>query len=211
MSSVLIGPKMFVSASTTGVHKSVGPRLAEPGRLIVVSAVQIIAEDLLRDPSALFRLTPRTFPDFVAELLERGGYAVQPVRESVYAKDGGIDLIAWRKDQPMLPVLIGVQCKHHGSDGYKTVVGDVQRLIAYRADGPFHLGLMVTNTDFTQDARFAAEHQGGRFINLRNGEDLRRWAKGDYSMEGRELPREIALAPGVTVRLAVETPKPELG
>lgn len=69
-------------------------------------------------------------------------------------------------------------------------------------DSPFRVGVMVTNTSFSHDAKWLADQAGNKgFPRLRDFEDLKRWLRDqfDSEFEWREIPDVISLAPGVTV------------
>jgi transcriptional regulator with XRE-family HTH domain len=162
---------------------------------------------LLRDnPEELRNLSPERFEHVVAERIDRMGYDVQ-LTGRTNRRDGGIDLIAVPKLRTIGSFLMAAQIKHHHSDR-TTGRPDVDRLLAWK-DSPFRIGLMVTNTGFSQDARWLADQVTNRaFLRLRDFEDLKRWLCGQFDSEfdWRELPDVISLAPGITV----EVPKARL-
>lgn len=181
-------------------YSSAGGR-AKPEEQSVLVTFASISESflqLLRNQPALLReLTPGRFEDLVLERLERQGFKVEKTG-NVNAKDGGIDLIAVPKVRTVGSTLLAVQVKHHRGE-QKTGRPAVDRLLAWRGS-PFSLGLVVTNTEFTTDARWVADHgTNPYFIRLRDEEDLKRWIADDFSHEGRELPQQVELAPGVVV------------
>jgi hypothetical protein len=47
----------------------------------------------------------------------------------------------------------------------------------------FNMGLVVTNTSFTSDAKFESEKVGSPPIQLRDGQTLRRWIADDFEVE----------------------------
>jgi hypothetical protein len=77
---------------------------------------------------------------------------------------------------------------------------------------PFHIGMVVTNTSFTADARWYAENQPA-IIRLRDMEDLKRWIDSNFTDEAewREMPAAIELCPGVTIDLSNKTHHGRLG
>ena len=78
---------------------------------------------------------------------------------------------------------------------------DLDRLLAWK-DSPFRVGLLVTNTTFSKDARWLADQVHNKaFIRLRGFEDLKRWLSGQFDSEfdWREIPDVITLAPGITI------------
>jgi transcriptional regulator with XRE-family HTH domain len=162
---------------------------------------------LLRDnPEDLRNLSSERFEHVVAERIDRMGYDVQ-LTGRANRRDGGIDLIAVPKIRTAGSFLMAAQMKHHRSD-HTTGRPDVDRLLAWK-DSPFRIGLMVTNTSFSQDARWLADQVNNRaFLRLRDFEDLKRGLSGQFDSEfdWRELPDVISLAPGITV----EVPKARL-
>jgi hypothetical protein len=78
------------------------------------------------------------------------------------------------------------QVKHHKS-GRASGREDVDRLLSLK-NGIFRLGLLITNTSFTRDARWSATLGDNRFfVRLRDFEDLQRWLEEDF----REFPVSV--------------------
>jgi hypothetical protein len=158
-----------------------------------------VLQRLLSDPSALGDLGPEQFQHFIAHRLECIGLEPKVVGH-VFRKDGGIDIVAYPRILTV-PFLLGVQVKHHRS-GSKTGVRDVRdfhgTLTANHS--PFQLGIIATNTTFTPDARWFAEHNQ-RIMRMRDMSDLQRWLRHDFmnDCEWREIPEMIQLAPGIIV------------
>lgn len=178
---------------------------AEASRLVLVEVGRGVALELLkRDASFLSELTDSMLEDLVVERLERQGFKASKTRHT-YAKDGGIDIIAVPKKRSAGAFVVGCQVKSHRG-GQKTGSDAVHRLLGWRRP-PFHLGLLVTNTRFTKHARFAAESDEAarHFLRLRDEEDLRRWIQDDFSQEGREIPKSVELAKGVTIEIPEPT------
>jgi hypothetical protein len=95
---------------------------------------------------------------------------------------------------------MAVQVKHHRSDR-TTGRAAADRLLAWK-DSRFRIGLLVTNTTFSKDARWLADQAGNKeFLRLRDFEDLKRWLQGQFDSEfdWREIPDEIVLAPGIII------------
>ena len=66
------------------------------------------------------------------------------------------------------------------------------------------MGLLVTNTEFTRDARWLAERDSNAaFLRLRDFEDLKRWIQNDFTSQRdwREIPSRVQLAPGVVIHV----------
>jgi transcriptional regulator with XRE-family HTH domain len=151
------------------------------------------------NPNELRNLSPERFEHVVAERIDRMGYDVQ-LTGATTQRDGGIDIIATPKIRTVGSFLMAVQVKHHRGNR-TTGRPEVDRLLAWK-DSHFRVGVMVTNTSFSQDARWLADQVGNKaFLRLRDFEDLKRWLKGQFDSEfdWREIPDLISLAPGITV------------
>lgn len=164
-----------------------------------------ITEELLallaRDPQRLMDLGPERFEELVVERLSRMGYLVER-SGSTYARDGGIDLVAVPEREALGPIVIAGQIKHHRKPD-KTGVGDVDRLLAWKG-APFHLGLLITNTGFTSDARWKAGLEQNRYwMRLRDRRHLEKWLRGEFAPDSEvgELTDSILLAPGRSIRI----------
>lgn len=114
-------------------------------------------------------------------------------------ENGGIDLIAAPKSASS--IVIAGQVKHHQGD-QKTSRDAVDRLLAWK-DSIFHVGLLVTNTSFTQE-----QERNARFLRLRDFTALKRWLEDRFGEEEdwREIPEKVELAPGVVI----EIPRPRI-
>jgi transcriptional regulator with XRE-family HTH domain len=165
----------------------------------VIDVTPELLQLLKEDPRRLAQLTPDRFEQFIAERLDRVGFDVTLTGRTT-RKDGGIDLIAVPKVRTVGSFLLAGQVKHH-SDVGKVSRGEVDRLLAWK-DSPFRVGLLVTNTTFTSDARWVAELPSNRhFLRLRDFDDLKRWIEDNFSSteDWHEIPDEIELAPGVVI------------
>lgn len=161
----------------------------------------------LEDPERLKKIPEDRFEQLIAELLEARGFGVRLVGDT-RRKDGGVDIVAWPEVGHPFPFLVAVQVKHHRVDRKTGApsVRDLHGVVTSQAS-PFHIGMLVTNTAFSADAKwFAANNMA--LLRLRDLEDLRRWMRKDFNNEHewREIPERIELAPGISV----EIPKPKL-
>jgi transcriptional regulator with XRE-family HTH domain len=178
--------------------------LIAPLNEAMVRVVNFPAELLARlqaNPEEIFKLNPDQFENLIADRLEAMGFEVS-LTGNVNLRDGGIDLIAIPKIRTVGAVLIGGQVKFH-KQSYKTGREVVERLTSWTGS-PFHIGLLVTNTTFTKDARWLANQVKNRsFLRLRDFDDVKRWIAGEFWNEGewREFPEEIELAPGISVKI----------
>ncbi len=161
---------------------------------------------LREDPNQLRNLSPEQFEKFIATRFDLMGFAVTRTG-GCNRKDGGIDIIATPKLWTPVPFLLAVQVKHHEA-GKRVGRTDVDRLLAWKGR-QFHLGMLVTNSRFTEDARWLAAKESNRqFLRLRDFEDLKRWLEENFAseMDWREIPTHVELAP----RVIIEVPRPGL-
>jgi hypothetical protein len=179
-----------------------GRHIVEPAPPIV-RVVPNITSQLLQflreDPKRMRGLSPDVFEDLVGDRLEKMGYDVT-LSKPTNRKDGGVDLIAVPTAAGAGTFLLAGQVKHHSGD-QKVGVEDVDRLVALK-NGEFRLGLLVTNTEFTADARWKAVKDDNKFFTrLRGFNDLKRWLENNFDdiSEFRELPDRIELAPGIWI------------
>ena len=172
---------------------------AEPYVVALTLFPEHLLQRLLDHPEALCELGPERFQHFLADRLDRLGLEVKIVG-NVFRKDGGVDIIAYPRI-PTVPFLLAVQAKHHRGRT-KTGVSAVRDFHGVLAgqQSSFHMGIIATNTTFTPDAVWFAEHNQ-RLLRLRSLPDLKRWIRNDFSNEAewREIPRTIELAPGVRI------------
>lgn len=170
-------------------------------KIRVVPATQQILELLRKDIKQIFNLTADQFEMLVCDRLYEMGFAVERVG-SVYARDGGVDIVACSRDRSAFPFIIGVQAKHHKHPKYKTGPSPVKELQTVIDTQPFNAGLLVTNTTFTPHAHWFAEKRHN-LIRLRDLIDLSRWIMDNFldEEESREIPEEIELCPGVRIRI----------
>ena len=146
------------------------------------------------DWNEIYRLTDDEFEELVWDrLVTMGLQAFRTGRSN--RKDGGIDIVFWTLN--FVPCLGAVQVKHHRSPGTNTSVEVVRDFAGAMLSQPFQVGIVITNTAFTQDAIWFAEQNAPR-IKLRDGDALRRWTANDFISEPlRSVVRSIKLCPGV--------------
>lgn len=156
---------------------------------------QIIPK-LLADWSASYDLSHEEFEELVFDrILEMGHQGVRIGQAN--RPDGGIDVIFWALGS--IPTLWAVQVKHHHSPHERTGVGDIRDFAGAISRDGFNGGMVVTNTSFTEDAKWFAENKGP-LLQLRNGEHLKKWIEGDFTpLEWNSTTRTIELRPGLPV------------
>lgn len=172
-----------------------------PVRVELIGIGEALTQHLAGDPSLIHSLRPDQFEEFICDRLSTMGF--EPLRtRSTHAKDGGIDILFWPRNADAFPILGAAQVKHH-RDPKHTVGSPIVREFAGSLAGHnFSAALLVTNTSFTPDARWAAE-QHAPLLRLRDFEDIRRWLANNFASaaEWREIPRAIELCPGVVIPL----------
>jgi hypothetical protein len=165
----------------------------------LVASPSSVIERLMSDPEAMHALSPDAFEIVIADRLSAMRLGVRRVGTAT-RKDGGVDLIAWPEANAAFPFLLAVQVKHSrvGASVGPETVRDLRGVLGSQ---PIDVGLIATNTRFTPDAEWAAK-DGHRIIRLRDFDDICRWIRSDFALEGCwELPKQILLAPGVRVDL----------
>ena len=145
-------------------------------------------------------ITPEGLEELVCDRLFEWG--LEPKRTGrLTRKDGGIDVLFWPRTPGAFPFLGGVQVK---SARHEKKIGPraVREFDSVATRLSLNVGLPVTNTGFTPDAKWYAE-QKPSLLRLRDFNDLLRWARGEVEdpAEWRDFPDELVLCPGVTIKL----------
>lgn len=166
----------------------------------VVDASQVLVQRLLDDPNELYRIGPERFEDLVQNRIASMGFNTRRTGRT-FSKDGGVDLLFWKDDAPF-PFLAALQAKYHSSPDIVTGARDVRDFAGTLRILPIAVGVLVTNTSFSFDARWIAKQLGSQ-MRLRDEHDLRSWIKGRFVDVGdwREIPDEIELCPGIRLRI----------
>jgi len=153
---------------------------------------------LLRDSNAIYCLTPEEFEELVFDRLlamDLQTFRMGPANR----KDGGIDVIFWTRG--LFPMLGAVQIKHHRSPQAKVGPADVRELAGAMEGYHFNVGLIITNTSFTEDAKHRAD-MGTTPIQLRDGEALRNWIADDFAIEKLEfVSRNAEFCRGIEIHV----------
>ena len=168
--------------NTTGTSNEPDPEIAgiTNVRPEALDVRRSIIPRLVSDWNEVYRLIPDEFEELVFDRLIAMG--LQPIRLGpANRKDGGIDIIFWSCG--LFPMLGAVQVKHHRTLDKKTDSPAVRNLAAGMRSYHFNMGLVVTNTSFTRDAKFESEKAGSPPIQLRDAQALRRWIADDFQVE----------------------------
>lgn len=182
-------------------HRAEESGLVAPFRVELVGIGKALSEKLAVDPTLVHKLSPAEFEEFICDRLFSMGF--EPRRTGhVNRKDGGIDIIFWPRLSGMFPFLGAAQVKHHRDPVHSQGSAAIRELAGVIAHHPFNVGLFVTNTSFSPDARwFVRDH--AKLLRLRGFEDIRRWLVGNFSDEAewREIPNSIEICEGIVVRI----------
>lgn len=106
-----------------------------------------------RHPELLYSLPPRKFEELVAAVFSQSGFDVELTPET---RDGGIDIIAVRKDSLTGDGLHLIECKRY-IPGNTVGIGVVQRLLGVVEQHKATKGIIVTTSTFTRDALEVAQ------------------------------------------------------
>jgi HJR/Mrr/RecB family endonuclease len=182
--------------------------VTEKPEVRLVTFTKPLYEKILKDPSVLYSLSSEDFERMLADRFTAMGFEVAQVGQT-NRKDGGVDLVAWPRLSTPFPFLLAVQAKHHYKATTKTRVGEVRDFygVLSSRDSTFHLGVLVTSTTFTADAKWFAE-KNENLLRLRDLADLTRWMRDDFGnvFDWREIPSSIVIARDIHI----EIPKPKI-
>jgi hypothetical protein len=171
----------------------------EPARVQIVGVGSRLSPLLQADPALVHKLTPKQFQDFLCERIEAMGFEPQQVG-NINRKDGGIDILFWPRRGASVPFLGAIQAKHHADISKKEGPAAVRDFAGAVAGNPINVGLFVTNTTFTADARWFANNKAP-LLQLKDFMDIRQWLIGNFGAadEWRGLPESIEVCPGIIV------------
>lgn len=201
------GAAEFINAISTPGQLPLGFELTRngflrfPPRVELVNLTPAVIRMLGEDPERLRELNPDTFERLICDRLDHLGFELERVGRGTHSRDGGVDIVAWPKSAP-IPYLVAVQAKHTASGNQKVGPAPVRELLgAVEAHG-FNAGLLVTNTSFTPDARWAAERRA-LLVQLRDIHDLREWLVEETLGERKwnPIPVKLELCPGVSIQI----------
>jgi restriction system protein len=136
--------------------------LYQPSRFGLAVASPFLFSDVEREvlayfgrhPELLHSLPPRKFEELVAAVFRQSGFDVELTPET---RDGGIDIIAVRKDSFLGEGLHLIECKRY-IPGNTVGIGVVQRLLGVVEQHRATKGIVVTTSTFTRDALEVAQN-----------------------------------------------------
>lgn len=175
-------------------------RPEDPARVLAIPASSELISILGTESSCLEGMGPEELELFVCDRFERMGFRCARIG-SARAPDGGIDLIACPNETAPFPFLLAIQVKSH-RPGRNTGVAAVRDFMGTISSQPVSGGVIVTNTNFSMNARWFAERQK-HLIQLRDFDDLSRWIRDDFATREfwREVPDVLQLRPGMSIRV----------
>lgn len=197
----------FLDAIKNSTQLPLGFELTPNGFLLFPPRVELInftpqlVRLFSREPERMRELSADAFELLICDRLDDMGFELIRVGQGTYRKDGGIDIVAWPRVSAV-PCLMAVQVKHTASLARRIGPAPVRDLQGAIKTTGLNVGLLVTNTTFTPDAKWVAE-QLPLLMRLRDFHDLRRWLRSEYlrEHEWRDIPSELVIAPGVIIKL----------
>ena len=175
--------------------------LIQPIRVELVDVSQVLLERLRLAPDEIYRISEEQLEELVCERLAAMGLEARRTG-GTNRKDGGIDIFFWNGGP--FPILGAAQVKHHRTWNRSNGPDVIRDFCGVLATHPFQFGVVITNTTFTADARWFANHQQG-LIRLRDGKDLRKWIADGFVTDElwRTVPAKIELCPGVEIDIPI--------
>jgi hypothetical protein len=173
-----------------------------PTLIGVVDVSDELVRRLLHNYDEIYDLSSERFEDLIQNRICAMGYEASRVGHTFH-KDGGLDILFWPSRPCSIPFLGAVQVKHHRSHDRKTGAAPIREMAGIMNSQPLQVGMVVTNTSFTADAKWFVNHHRA-IIRLRDMHDLKRWIAENFTddAEWREMPDMLELAPGVTIDLS---------
>lgn len=133
-----------------------------------------LSEKLILKPELIYKISPRQFEEFIAELLSKEGLSVQLTPQT---HDGGRDILAFC-NTPVGKHLYYVECKRN-SPNRPVDVSVVRSLHGVLISDKATAGMIVTTSYFSNEAKkYSSEikHQ----MSLRDYHDLKTWISKIY-------------------------------
>ncbi len=164
---------------------------------IVLDPTIEILEWIRKDFRNLGKINPEKFEDIVAYLLNKNGYNVEKCGKT-NEKDGGIDIIAWKRD--VVTFIIAVQVKFKYNLDKKVTTGEVRDFVgAFHICNYFNAGMLVTNTSFSVDSKWI-EKLNHIPIELKDGNEIQNWLKGNY-ISTKTIDKTIQINKNKVIRI----------
>lgn len=148
------------------------------GTLVTSPSLIFLANELIKQGKRLNELDPRQFEELIAELLQRDGWDVLLTPKT---KDGGVDVIAERRD-PLIGRIRSVwEAKRYG-EGRKVRLATVRELSASVVDHSATKGVIVTTGNLTGPALSYVEQQSYR-LSVKEYGNVLDWLLGRVQLD----------------------------
>lgn len=195
--SAVLAARVSSPSSATAEASQPKSRIA----ITVATSQSALVELLLRDPDAIYGLAPDTFEELICDRFIARGFELRRVG-ATNRKDGGIDIFFWPLGKTAIPYLGVAQVKHHRSKNIHEGPRTVREFAGTLAALPINVGVIVTNTSFTPDARWFANERA-KLIQFRENEDITRWLAGNFTdpAEWRDIPHSIEVCHNTIVKI----------
>jgi hypothetical protein len=122
--------------------------LFNPLRIELVEIGRILSEQLSKESSLIYRISPEQFEEFLCDRLFAMGFEPRRVG-AINQKDGGIDILFWPRLGGAFPFLGAAQVKHHRDPKTKEGPATVRDFAGVIASHSLNVGMLVTNTSFS--------------------------------------------------------------
>lgn len=189
----------LVEQSSTGQIELPFELINPAVRVELVDVTKVLLERLRLNPDDIYRISHEQLEGLVCDRLSAMKFEARRTGRA-NRKDGGIDILFWNEGP--FPVIGAAQVKHHRAGSTSNGPDVIRDLRGVLATHPVQFGVVITNTTFTVDARWFADHHNG-LIRLRDGEDLRKWINDEFVSDElwRMVPGKIQLCPGVEIEI----------
>lgn len=156
--------------------------------IILTDPTYEIMEWVRKDFKNLNKITPDIFENLIVNILKNKGFGVEKSGNTNKA-DGGIDVIAYKKD--IVNIIIAIQIKYKINTAKKITAGEVRDFVgAMNLVNYFNAGMLITNTFFTEDSKWLEEKNHG--LELKDSQDIQNWLKDNF-ITSKEINKEIEL------------------
>ena len=147
-----------------------------------------IIEWIRKDFKNLNKITPDIFENLIVNILKNKGFGVEKSGNTNKA-DGGIDVIAYKKD--IVNIIIAIQIKYKINTAKKITAGEVRDFVgAMNLVDYFNAGMLITNTFFTEDSKWLEEKNQG--LELKDSQDIQNWLKDNF-ITSKGINKELEL------------------
>ena len=178
--NAVIGEEALRFLFSENEDKSVNIILADPTYEII--------EWIRKDFKNLDKITPDIFENLIITILKNKGFGIEKSGNTNKA-DGGIDVIAYKKD--IVNIIIAIQIKYKINITKKVTAGEVRDFIgAMNLVDYFNAGMLITNTFFTEDSIWLEERNHN--LELKDSKDIQNWLKDNF-ITSKEINKEIEL------------------